>query len=100
MKTLILRSPILGALPLTIDQTPAATLSGGLSQQVPTNNSRPESVRHILLGSPEAVRQTMYLLHTLRYAETGLWSPVMGVGERGVIAPTPGEAMSLLRRPV
>ena len=101
MKTLILSTPLLGALPLTLGQTPpVATLSGGLPQSVRTGNTRPESVRHILLGSPEAIRQTIYLLHTLRYAETGLWSPVMGVGDGRAIAPAPDEAMSLLRRPV
>lgn len=100
MKTITLRTPLLGALPLTIGKTPVATLLGGLPQPVPTGSHRPESVRHILLGSPEAVRQTIHLLHTLRYAEVGLWSPVMNMRETLKIAPTPGEAMSLLRRPV
>ncbi len=59
-----------------------------------------ETVRHILLGSPGAIRQTIYLLHTLRYSETVLWSPVLQVEEPLVITPEQGEAMSLLRRMV
>ena len=59
-----------------------------------------EAVRHILLGSPSAVRQTIHLLHSLGYSETVLWSPVLRVEETLAIAPKPGEAMSLLRRMV
>ena len=59
-----------------------------------------EILRHILLGSPGAVRQTIHLLHSLHYAETVLWSPVMTVEEPLVITPAQGEAMSLLRRQV
>jgi hypothetical protein len=59
-----------------------------------------EILRHILLGSPGAVRQTIHLLHSLRYAETVLWSPIMAVEEPLIITPEQGEAMSLLRRPV
>lgn len=57
-----------------------------------------EELRHILLDSPGAIRQTIYLLHSLRYAEPALWSPVMAVGEKMIITPEQGEAMSLLRR--
>ncbi len=57
-----------------------------------------ETLRHILLGSPGAVRQTIHLLHSLHYAETVLWSPVMAVTEPLIITPEQGEAMSLLRR--
>ena len=59
-----------------------------------------EAVRHILLGSPGAIRQTIHLLHSLRYAETVLWSPVLQVEEPLMITPAQGEAMSLLRRKV
>ena len=55
-------------------------------------------LRHILLGSPEEIRQVIHQLHVLNYAETLLWSPIMAVGERMVITPEQGEAMSLLRR--
>ena len=59
-----------------------------------------EAVRHILLGSPGAVRQTIHLLHSLGYSETVLWSPVLRVEEELAIVPKPGEAMSLLRKTV
>ena len=57
-----------------------------------------EEVRHILLGSPEAIRQTIYQLHVLNYAESLLWSPITTVGENLTITRKQGEAMSLLRR--
>ena len=56
------------------------------------------SLRHILLGHPEDVRQTIHLLHNLHYAETVLWSPIMAVEEPLMIAPAPNEAISLLRK--
>jgi hypothetical protein len=59
-----------------------------------------EILRHILLGSPSAVRQTIHLLHSLHYVETVLWSPIMAIEESLIITPEQGEAMSLLRRPV
>lgn len=59
-----------------------------------------EQIRHILLGSPEAIRQTIHLLHTLRYAETILWTPVVAIDEPLTISPAQGEAMSLLRKPM
>ena len=66
----------------------------------PSGAAPKETVRHILLGSPEAIRQTIHLLHILRYAEPVLWSPVLRVEEPLVITPERGEAVSLLRRMV
>ncbi len=57
-----------------------------------------EELRHILLGTPEAIRQAIHQLHVLNYAETVLWSPVMPVGEQIILTTTQGEAISLLRR--
>ena len=62
------------------------------------NGEARENIRHILLGSPGAVRQTIHLLHNLHYAETVLWSPVITIEEPLVITPAQGEAMSLLKR--
>ena len=59
-----------------------------------------EVVKHILVGSPGAVRQTIHLLHSLHYAETVLWTPVLRIQEPVVIRPEQGEAMSLLRKTV
>ncbi len=63
-----------------------------------SSSSHREELRHILLGSPEAIRQTIHQLHVLNYAETVLWSPVMPVGEQIILTTTQGEAISLLRR--
>ena len=57
-----------------------------------------EELRHILLGSPGAIRRTIHQLHVLNYAESGLWSPISAVQNRVVLTPEQGEAMSLLRR--
>lgn len=64
----------------------------------PSSNLQREELRHILLGSPEAIRQTIHQLHVLNYAETVLWSPVMPVGEQIILTAAQGEAISLLRR--
>ena len=71
--------------------TPLSPIGGSHSTQK-------EELRHILLGSPGAIRQTIYLLHTMNYAEPVLWSPIMAVGEQLIIRPEQGEAISLLRR--
>ena len=71
-----------------------------LPEGVPVGSGGRRSLRHILLGHPEDVRQTIHLLHTLRYAETVLWSPIMTVEDALTITPAQGEAMSLLRRRV
>ncbi|MEM8505030.1 MAG: hypothetical protein AAF716_17980 [Cyanobacteria bacterium P01_D01_bin.1] len=72
---------------------PSLTPSG-----IPSGGAPGESIRHILLGKPEAIRQTIHLLHTLHYTETILWSPVLTIEEALVITPAQGEAMSLLRK--
>ncbi len=57
-----------------------------------------EELRHILVGSPEAIHRAIHQLHVLNYAESSLWSPVAAVGDRVVITPDQGAAISLLRR--
>ena len=71
-----------------------------LTEFAPSGTVPREFLRHILLGSPEAVRQTIHLLHRLNYSETVLWSPVMAVEESLITTPAQGEAMSLLRKQV
>jgi hypothetical protein len=64
---------------------------------VPSSTGEP--LRHILLGSPGHVRQTIHLLHTLRYVESFLWSPLVTIpNDQLIITPRPGEVMSLLIR--
>ncbi|MEO0352489.1 MAG: hypothetical protein AAF282_20800 [Cyanobacteria bacterium P01_A01_bin.15] len=70
-------------------------LPADLSITLPTG----ESIRHILLGSPGGIRQTIHLLHNLRYAETSQWSPLIEVPDNQLIlTPNPGEAISLLAK--
>ena len=58
-----------------------------------------EVIRHLLLGSPAAVRQTIHLLHNLRYVETSQWSPLIEIPERRlVLSADQGEVLSLLAR--
>jgi len=69
-----------------------------LPQLTPSGTPSHKSIRHILLGEPDDIRQTIHLLHTLHYTETILWSPVLTIEEQIVITPAQGEAMSLLRK--
>ena len=97
--------------------TPTAFLSHpahssqSLSQPIPTQpataqllppqpNHERTFIRHILLGHPEAIQQTIHLLHTLHYTETVLWSPAIALQAPLILTPTPGEAISLLRKQV
>ena len=58
-----------------------------------------EVIRHILLGRPNGIRQTIHLLHNRRYVETSQWSPLIEVPEnRLILTPEPGEVVSLLTR--
>lgn len=57
-----------------------------------------EELRHILLGSPDAIQQTIHLLYRLNYAEPGLWSPTVAIAGPLIITTAQGEAISLLRR--
>ncbi len=69
-----------------------------LPQFAPSGTPPKKSIRHILLGEPEAIRQTIHLLHTLHYTETILWTPVLSIEEPLIIAPAQSEAISLLRK--
>lgn len=84
-------------------------VDGGLSSAIATEfnlsalpNVSPhggEPLRHILLGSPAGIRQTIHLLHNLRYVETAQWSPLVAIpNNQLIITPRQGEVMSLLLR--
>ena len=58
-----------------------------------------ETIRHILLGTPSAIRQTRHLLHNLRYVEISQWSPLVElVNQQVILTAQQGEQMSLLTR--
>ena len=69
---------------------------------LPTNFDRlptipGSTIRHILLGRPSDIRQTIHLLHNLRYVETSQWSPAhRNPDQRLVLTPEQGEQMSIL----
>ncbi len=84
--------------PTAGDLQSAVLQSSPLPHLTPSGSAPGESIRHILLGKPAAIRQTIHLLHTLHYTETILWSPVLTIEESVVITPAQGEAMSLLRK--
>ncbi|MGC1219598.1 MAG: hypothetical protein WA883_19175 [Phormidesmis sp.] len=78
-----------------IEMSALPTLSANLSAR------SGESLRHILLGTPGGVRQTIHLLHTLRYVENALWSPLLPIpNNQLIITPRQGEVMSLLVRTI
>ena len=84
-----------GALPVPTES--AAQLPADLSVTLPDG----DTIRHILLGRPGAVRQTIHLLHSLRYLETSRWSPLIDVPDgRLILTPDPGEVISLVVRRV
>ncbi|MEM9977708.1 MAG: hypothetical protein AAF808_08750 [Cyanobacteria bacterium P01_D01_bin.2] len=79
------------------DQAPQVPplLPADFSVVLPTG----DSIRHILLGSPGSIRQTIHLLHNLRYVETGQWSPLIEVSDnRLILTPDPGDVISLLTK--
>lgn len=79
---------------------PAETAAqSGLSASSVLPQTDGDPLRHILLGSPGGVRQTIHLLHTLRYVETALWSPLVAIpNEQIIITPRQGDVMSILIR--
>lgn len=52
-----------------------------------------ESIKHTLIGSAKAVTSTIRVLHQLRYADIGDWSPLLPTGNTG-------EVMSILIRSI
>lgn len=99
---------LLTAEPLFRSLQPASSAVQALGQTTPQlapklapDGTPPkEHIRHILLGSPSAIRQTIHRLHRLHYAEPILWTPVLTLDEPLTLSPAQGEAMSLLRKPV
>lgn len=74
-----------------------------VSPHLPANfSSLPEPsrrIRHILLGHPDDIHQTIHLLHNLRYVETSQWSPVIEVPDnRLILRPQADEMITMLMR--
>jgi hypothetical protein len=60
-----------------------------ISPQLP----EPETIKHTLIGSTQAVTATIRLLHQLGYADICDWSPLLPTNN-------PGEVMSILVRAI
>ena len=73
------------------DHTPGAAASTLSPTVLPEHQY--ETVRHLLLGSLTAVRNTIALLHTLHYAEPNDWSKPLPTGR-------PNEVMAILTKRV
>jgi hypothetical protein len=66
---------------------------------MPVSQGDRDVLKHLLIGSPRAIRHTIHLLHNLRYAEAGLWSPLIAIPQQQLIlTANQGEMMSLLMR--
>jgi hypothetical protein len=83
---------------IRLSQTGAASTPGsGQPAAIPLSESDP--LKHLLIGSPRAIQQTIHRLHNLGYADAGLWSPLMALPQSQlVITASAGEMMSLLLR--
>lgn len=58
-----------------------------------------EIIRHVLIGSPEGVRATIYRLHDCRYVEQAQWTGPVKIGPSGVhITPNEGQILYYLMR--
>ena len=73
----------------------ASTVSAASALSVQPPNVRPQydTVRHMLFGSPAAVRNTIKLLYKLNYAEPTAWSKPIPTGQ-------PNEVVSVLTKKV
>jgi hypothetical protein len=59
-----------------------------------------EPLRHLLVGSPQGVQQTIHRLHNLGYSEAGLWSSPLPLppSRELIITPYEGEVLGMLVR--
>jgi hypothetical protein len=52
-----------------------------------------EPLKHMLIGSPKAVKSTIHTLHQMGYAEVGAWSQLLPTANAG-------EVMSILSKQI
>jgi hypothetical protein len=85
-------------MPTRLTQTGAASAPAAC-QPAAIPLSELDPLKHLLIGSPRAIQQTIHRLHNLGYADAGLWSPLMALPQpQLVITASAGEMMSLLLR--
>ncbi|MBD2091081.1 hypothetical protein H6F67_14600 [Microcoleus sp. FACHB-1515] len=61
-------------------------------------DDRRHPIKHLLIGSPEAVQITQQTLEILRYADLRDWALPLPLGEPFKVAPAPGDVISTLIR--
>ncbi len=66
----------------------------------PPPSPNDEIIRHILIGSPAGVRETIHLMHIRRYyIEQSLWTGPVAIGPDGVkITRNEGQVLAYLMR--
>ena len=80
---------------MNITPQAAANLPADLSFVLPTG----EVIRHILLGSPGGIRQTIHLLNNLSYVEPSQWSPLIEIPDNQLLlTPDQGDVISILMK--
>ncbi|MFE4105180.1 hypothetical protein [Almyronema epifaneia] len=58
-----------------------------------------ERLRHLIMGSPEGVREAVNTLHRLNYADQGLWNQLLTIPPSGILlTPEQGEVFTYLLR--
>lgn len=83
----------------TLLQPSAVPVVSPLLQPLPLRYPNREPIRHLLIGSPRLVQQTIHQLHNLRYAEAGLWSPEIPTSDAEIrLTLNPGEVLRILLR--
>ena len=74
---------------LPSEDSNAATPGQSFAKLLPTR----EPIKHLLIGSPKAVTQTIHYLQIIGYANVGDWSQLLPTGK-------PDEVMSILIRQI
>ena len=82
-----------------ITLNPASQLPAALPANFSPTLPPGEIIRHILVGSPSGIRQTIHYLHVLNYVEPTQWSPLIDIPDhRLVITAEQGDFISLLTK--
>ena len=85
--------------PDTPPADPSPLTTPALDLVYPDPGSRDEYIRHILIGSPQGVQGTIYLLQARHYVDHAQWSGPIAIGEAGVrITRQEGQVMAYLMR--
>ena len=67
--------------PVAVNSSPAESESQPRSpHKSPPHEPSGDNVRHMLFGTPDAVRKTVHNLHSRGYADPNDWSPAISTG--------------------